>query len=185
MNDRLVAVMEYYEYTPSLFADEIGVIRSTISHIINGRNKPGVDILQKVLSRFPELSAEWLLTGNGKMFKPGNLEEKVSNSELTNVNDIKGFAQLTLDDFAKPGAKLESKTVAEEKPLDNEIHSQEPSPSVKEQEIEKVPDADKVTEPAKESAAINIKTERGILPIKRITVYYGDNTYTDFYAEQE
>jgi len=60
--------MQYYNLTPSLFADEIGVNRPGISHIISGRNKPGVELIQKVLKRFPEVSTDWLLMGNGSMF---------------------------------------------------------------------------------------------------------------------
>jgi hypothetical protein len=63
--------MDVLEYTPSVFADEVGVIRSSISHIMSGRNKPGVELLQKVLKRFPEVSAEWLLAGLGPMFRDG------------------------------------------------------------------------------------------------------------------
>jgi transcriptional regulator with XRE-family HTH domain len=68
MNDRFIKLMQYYNLTPSLFADEIGVNRPGISHIISGRNKPGVELIQKVLKRFPEVSTDWLLMGNGSMF---------------------------------------------------------------------------------------------------------------------
>src|SRR5688572_6243878 len=71
MNERLIKLMEILEYTPSVFADEVGVIRSSISHIMSGRNKPGVELLQRVLKRFPEVSAEWLMAGIGPMFKDG------------------------------------------------------------------------------------------------------------------
>lgn len=47
--------------SPSLFADEIGIQRSSVSHILAGRNKPSLDIVQKIVRRFPDLGVEWIL----------------------------------------------------------------------------------------------------------------------------
>lgn len=53
----------------SLLADEIGVHRTGISHLLSGRNEPSFDFLQKLLTRFPKLNAEWLIIGQGSMYK--------------------------------------------------------------------------------------------------------------------
>ncbi|GGM91438.1 transcriptional regulator [Dyadobacter beijingensis] len=47
--------------TPSLFADEIGIQRSSMSHILAGRNKPSLDMVQKIVKRYPELGINWIL----------------------------------------------------------------------------------------------------------------------------
>ena len=49
----------------SALADNIGVNRATISHILSGRNKPSIDFLQKLLNSYPELNVNWLITGIG------------------------------------------------------------------------------------------------------------------------
>ncbi len=49
--------------TASSFADRIGVQRSNVSHVLNGRNKPGYDFLLKVVHAFPKVNTHWLLTG--------------------------------------------------------------------------------------------------------------------------
>ena len=36
----------------NIFADEIDVQRSSISHLLSGRNKPSLDFVLKVLSKF-------------------------------------------------------------------------------------------------------------------------------------
>ncbi|MDC0204429.1 helix-turn-helix transcriptional regulator [Flavobacteriales bacterium] len=59
--------MESEDLKPSSFADKIGVNRATISHILSGRNKPSIDFLQKLLSNYPELNVNWLITGIGFM----------------------------------------------------------------------------------------------------------------------
>ena len=51
------------------FADAIGVQRSSMSHILNGRNNPSLDFVIKTLQRFPRLNPEWLLMGVGSMYR--------------------------------------------------------------------------------------------------------------------
>ena len=67
MHTRLKNWMESEGLKPSRHADNIGVNRATISHILSGRNKPSIDFLQKLLSAYPNLNANWLITGIGYM----------------------------------------------------------------------------------------------------------------------
>jgi transcriptional regulator with XRE-family HTH domain len=73
MTDRILAIIKYFHLSPSDFAEEIGVQRSSISHLISGRNKPSLEFVQKILGRFPEINTDWLLNGNGEMLKQDNL----------------------------------------------------------------------------------------------------------------
>jgi len=58
------------------FADAIDVQPSNISHIMSGRNKPSLDLVMKVLRRFPEVRTDWLLMGKGAMNKDFSPAEK-------------------------------------------------------------------------------------------------------------
>ena len=69
MKERLIQLLDLEQLSPSKFADLIGVQRSSISHIISGRNKPSFDFLQKTLRAFPGLNASWLLLGEGTMYE--------------------------------------------------------------------------------------------------------------------
>lgn len=69
MKERLIQLLDLEQLSPSKFADLIGVQRSSISHIISGRNKPSFDFLQKTLRAFPGLNASWLLMGEGTMYE--------------------------------------------------------------------------------------------------------------------
>ncbi|MDC6354133.1 MULTISPECIES: helix-turn-helix domain-containing protein [unclassified Robiginitalea] len=62
---RLERILAYYEQTASGFADAIGVPRSTISHLLSGRNKPSLDFVMKVIRKYPEVDLYWLLNGKG------------------------------------------------------------------------------------------------------------------------
>ena len=63
--------MDYYEISAALLAEKIEVQRSSISHILSGRNKPSLDFVLKVLKAFPEVELYWLLNGVGE-FPKGN-----------------------------------------------------------------------------------------------------------------
>ncbi|MGH1388186.1 helix-turn-helix domain-containing protein [Kordia sp.] len=66
---RLKKVIEYYDLSASAFADKLGVQRSSISHILSGRNKPSLEFVMKILSNFPEVELYWLLNGKGSFPK--------------------------------------------------------------------------------------------------------------------
>ena len=101
MKSRLQQFLEVEQLSPARLADVLGIQRSGLSHILSGRNKPGFDFIQKLLTKFPTLSAEWLITGKGKMYKeqvlpipPSEPKELFEdNEELTsdNEDDISGF----------------------------------------------------------------------------------------------
>lgn len=67
INDKIKQILIDKNLTPSYFADEIGVQRSSISHILSGRNRPSFDIIQKIIRRFPELGYEWIMEEDNQM----------------------------------------------------------------------------------------------------------------------
>lgn len=81
LNERISKVIEYSRLTPSEFADEIDVQRSSISHITSGRNKPSLEFIIKIKSRFPELLWDWLVTGEGEMLKSELPETKTADEQ--------------------------------------------------------------------------------------------------------
>ncbi|WP_343685971.1 helix-turn-helix transcriptional regulator [Chryseobacterium gleum] len=88
LNERISKIIEYSNLTPSEFADEIDVQRSSISHITSGRNKPSLEFIIKIKSRFPELLWDWLVTGEGEMLK-SQLPETEIKEEHTEEEKIK------------------------------------------------------------------------------------------------
>tara|TARA_B100001758_G_C18339298_1_gene573420 strand:- start:690 stop:989 length:300 start_codon:yes stop_codon:yes gene_type:complete len=67
MNERIKKWMLTHAIKSSELANIINVNKSTISHILSGRNKPSIDFLEKLLFVYPELNANWLITGVGFM----------------------------------------------------------------------------------------------------------------------
>ncbi len=64
-SSRLNRILDYYDVSAATFADKIEVGRSSISHILSGRNKPSLDFVMKVVKNFPEVELYWLLNGKG------------------------------------------------------------------------------------------------------------------------
>lgn len=97
---RLQELMDYYEISAASLADKIGVQRSSISHLLSGRNNPSLDFVIKILDNFTDISYNWLVTGNGELDSSEvELEEKHHSPTL--------FDDIT--DQNKPLKHLESK----------------------------------------------------------------------------
>jgi len=67
--------MNYYEINASTLADSLGVLRSSISHLLSERNKPSLDFVLKITEKYPEIDLYWLLYGKGSFPKEEPREE--------------------------------------------------------------------------------------------------------------
>ena len=74
MKERIKEFINYKGIQAGELATLLEVQRSNISHILNGRNKPGASLIEKILLVFPELNARWLLTGKGDMLETAKNE---------------------------------------------------------------------------------------------------------------
>ena len=97
----------------SSFADRIGVQRSNVSHVLNGRNKPGYDFLLKVIQAFPNVNTHWLLTGDERTeevssFREAPAETMVSSEPPLMYNEQ---APLQSNDEIKSNEKKIIKTI--------------------------------------------------------------------------
>jgi transcriptional regulator with XRE-family HTH domain len=90
---RLEIILDYYNLSASAFADKINVQRSSLSHLLSGRNKPSLDFIIKVIEVFPEVDLYWILNGKGtfpkseKIFSIQSTKQEVTSDE-TNTPDL-------------------------------------------------------------------------------------------------
>lgn len=80
MIERIIEIMRRRNISPSQFADEIGIQRSGMSHLISGRNKPSLEFVLKVLKRFTDVDPVWFLLGVSQ--PDGNIENSVKTEPL-------------------------------------------------------------------------------------------------------
>ncbi len=90
---RLEHLLQFYALTASAFADRINVQRSSISHLLTGRNKPSLEFVMKVVKTFPEVNLYWLLNGKGhfppKLPAEGEKDSTVQDSQGGEQNSQK------------------------------------------------------------------------------------------------
>lgn len=90
MKDRLQQFLDLEQLTPAKLADILEVQRSGLSHILSGRNKPGFDFINKLLTKFPSLNSDWLITGKGKVYKDSfttHIENSINSQQEQNLSN--------------------------------------------------------------------------------------------------
>lgn len=97
---RLQKIMEYYELSASSFSDKIEVGRSSISHILSGRNKPSLEFVMKIVKTFPEVELYWLLNGKGNF--PKTEQEAVPPTPSATTQKDLGAKQISQSESSTP-----------------------------------------------------------------------------------
>ena len=69
MNTRLKQFLAAENITQAQFADNINVVRASVSHVLSGRNNPSYEFIRSIMIKYPRLNIEWLMFGKGKMYR--------------------------------------------------------------------------------------------------------------------
>ena len=86
MNKRFQIWLDSNHINATKLAEKIDVSRATISHILSGRNKPSIDLLDKILRKYPDFNLNWLVSGIGNMI---NDNQKILNKK--NIQKVMVF----------------------------------------------------------------------------------------------
>jgi transcriptional regulator with XRE-family HTH domain len=180
LSRKIELLIQKKQMSSSQFADKLGIPRSSISHILSGRNKPSLDVVQKILSNFPEISAEELL------FEDQSL--KILNAPISPSVDQtlsnENFTAGTLFDphLAEPSESnkkliVESRTVQPNLRRQKEIAEKESNTSENIKSINSI---------AKSSQINHLNEFTNSFPathlnkkIERVIIFYTDGTFTE------
>jgi len=88
---RLHKILEFYELSAAAFSDKIEVGRSSISHILSGRNKPSLDFVMKIVKSFPEVELYWLLNGKGSFPPSEKPEKQLEESKVSDSSKLQNL----------------------------------------------------------------------------------------------
>ena len=155
--DRIEKIMLKEEMNSAVFAAEIGIQGSTLSHILNGRNNPSLDVLKKILNRFRTVSSDWLILGIGSMYRV----EKQSQT-LTLFD--------SMEENTSKSSTLEPKTVEKSTPPFSTFQQKTtPDPEISVQ-----------TQPEAHNSTFIPQIEQASKSVRKIIVYYTDNTFQEF-----
>ena len=154
VNSRIQQFLNMEGVSPAQLADQLGIQRSGLSHLLSGRNKPSFDFITKLLSSYPNLQADWLLLGRGKPYKDAS--SAVSAPEVAPVLPI----------FEPEIPEIEPfEDLPEEKPVQPEF-------AVKPTEIESVMEEKTSVQP-RENPVFAPRT------VSSITIFYSDGTFEE------
>jgi transcriptional regulator with XRE-family HTH domain len=153
--EKIEQILNYYNLSASQFAEKIGVQRSSLSHLLSGRNKPSLDFVIKIVEEFPEVDLYWFLFNQGEFPKveieinsvdsnlidenPISENKKNENSNITINREI-----LPLDLFSTNIKEVETKKVESSSPinikeLESEHHNRESINNVTKHTLEENP----------------------------------------------
>ena len=167
MRNRIQLFMKARNLNAAQLADEINVQKSGISHILTGRNNPSLDFIQKILSRYPEIRAEWFIMGKGAMFHENTSFENPTQTTVKNIDNEK------VNDLFSSFEASEN--------LFSEIN---PEQNVKEfREIESLKDENvKENSPLSENIPVNQSSiQNNASDLKQIIFIHKDNSFTVLY----
>jgi transcriptional regulator with XRE-family HTH domain len=186
--NRIEKVIQHLEMTSGQFASEIGVQNSTLSHILNNRNNPSLEVLKKILSRFSEISADWLILGQGSMLRfEKHSKEPTLFDSINEINSLSDHLPGKSDEKNLPlpegnRAEMLKNTSGSS---ENSILTQSPSIN-RTQNVsnsthtammeENVPKSIRLPENYN-SGYPDIKSER---KVARVILYFTDNTFQEF-----
>jgi transcriptional regulator with XRE-family HTH domain len=188
MKDRITLLIKAKNLTAAQFADEIGVQKSSISHILSGRNNASLDFIQKILITYPEVNMDWLMFGKGPIFKHIETALKSSNDESLNVIQATDLTNVDLFSGLTPAKSIDYR---KEIDLSDEVKSDENTlQNLKENEIsshlltneEQVQTEFQVEKKENESVSSRHKVT-DTKTILKIVEFYSDNTYREFFPE--
>lgn len=152
METRLVQLLQSEGINPTRFAERIGVQRSSISHILSGRNKPSYDFIIKILENFPSVNPDWLLRGKGLMYK-NDIPQQPSLFDAVKPVENKVIDHQEKQEQEQQVAQEQVKT-SEPIKLSEEIHYQ----------------TDKIKFPGS-----------GNKTIEKVVIFYSDKTFSDYH----
>ena len=125
MKEKLQLLMNRLQLKPGQFARTLEVNPAIISHILAERNKPGVDLLQKILDKFPQVSPDWLMLDRGDMFRSNEtFSENPSNAEAVDTSSTEQSLFAPTEHQAPTNAQPHAQR--ENEPVHAELHINTP-----------------------------------------------------------
>lgn len=175
MLERINLILKSRNLNAAQFADEIGVQRSSVSHILTGRNNASLDFLLKVLTRYPEIDTDWLLTGKGVMMRSTALSS-MNTKELKKSEPVNAISNPSSKEIP---ADLFKKYIDIQDDNEDEFNGKDDIISVVVNQ--KTPLIQDDIQQKKPDERVNKTTS--VRQIEKIVIFYSDKTFGDYKPE--
>lgn len=188
--ERIEFIMDSYGLTSSQFADKTGIPRASVSHILSGRNKPSLEVLQKVASVFPEVDLQWLMLGVGSQPQLQAAQQLVVDESVQEAVFAEE-AQLFREYDEQMQSVMQPEPVRQpsvQPVVKREEHRPRPvaaavSGQPRNEEQQRQPKISSKSAPQQRRAAMQRAPEQG-RRIKEIRVFYSDGTFEILFPEK-
>lgn len=187
MTDRILSFLKFKNIQSSKFADEIGVQRSSISHLLSGRNKPSLEFIQKILIKYPEVNPNWLLLGQGEMLLTAIPTTLFDQHEFENTQPKNQEKIVDLHDIKQ----VESPTISSSNNLFNQLLNTENKDIILNKEFEsKNTKIENSLQTENDITNVNsqnnsniteVKNEKDEKKLEKIVFFYSDKTFETYY----
>lgn len=157
MREKLLHLMKNEELTSSRLAELLGIQPSGISHILKGRNNPSLDFIQKILRRFPQVNPDWLILGEGEMYR---------SSETPSQNSL---------NLSTASNQTVATSVSPDSPKTESASSDQNTPNVAQSS-----DQNFRTESNSISNPIIDAAQRSTSRVKRVIILFEDRTFESY-----
>jgi transcriptional regulator with XRE-family HTH domain len=178
MIDRILLILKSKNLSASKFADEIGVQRSSISHIFSGRNNPSLELIQKILKSYPDINPDWLIAGNGVMSKlPDlfNMADSMATKDNT-LNQVRK-AESSANELKNDNVFIET-AIAEK----HEVKLPEVSQSKEESQV--VQESSTVPKQEAKTTEKPARSQKSNKEVEKVIIFYTDNTFSCYTPEK-
>ena len=88
-SNRLQVIIEAKRETINSFGAKLGTSFTTVKNYIDGRD-PSFQFVQKILRMYPDVSSDWLILGEGNIFKSSPTGNSVSINTMSGGNAVAG-----------------------------------------------------------------------------------------------
>lgn len=156
--DRIEFLMKCYNLTPSQLADKAGIQRASVSHILSGRNRASLEVMQKLHDAFPDVDLLWLITGNGD----------APSINIPPANDVQSVSNTT--------ALFSSPEDVPVEPVANKVREEE-YPRQRQEPVKKVSRKQNNTRHLLQAASSGKQ-------VKEVRIFYTDGTYETLFPER-
>lgn len=198
MNTRIAEIIKKENLTNSQFAQLVGIQASAVTHLLNGRNEPSLQVTRKILDTFRGINSDWLILGIGDMYRKA--PESTENKEITKQKpQTQPYQQSLFPDVPIPtseygkenelsnkentASEISAPTTAETNM--SQIYST-PYPQQQEQIVQNPQPIQQQVKPVETVPEKKEKQESTPVPpriVKKIIVFYSDNTYEEYGAQ--
>ena len=199
--ERIAEIIKMEDLTNSQFAQLIGIQPSAVTHLLSGRNAPSLQVIQKILDTFRGISPEWFVSGIGDMYRksPEQIENK---ADTTKRQPSYPYQQSLFPEIPIPaqeyGKENEINSNEEEKEKIGTTEPRYEQTPIHQPEIQnpqntqwngtynnppQQPTMNTPVQPQEEKKEKPEPTPASPRIVKKIIVFYSDNTYEEYGAQ--